>query len=121
VGHDDERGSIPRRALRAAREELLRGELVGIFPEGSISHSGEVEHFQRGFERILKDTGAPVVPIHIDGMYGHPLSCKGGAPFRSWHKLWRPTVTVRVGPPISGPVTDDELRQAVLRLKIPIT
>jgi len=105
------------RALRAAREQLLRGELVGIFPEGSISHSGEVEHFQRGFERILQGTGAPVVPVHIDGMYGHPLSCKGGAPFRSWQKLWRPAVTVRIGPPISGPVTGDELRQAVLSLK----
>jgi acyl-[acyl-carrier-protein]-phospholipid O-acyltransferase / long-chain-fatty-acid--[acyl-carrier-protein] ligase len=105
------------RALRAAREQLLHGELIGIFPEGSISHSGEVEPFQRGFERILADTGAPVVPVHIDGMYGHPLSCKGGAPFRSWHKLWRPTVTIRVGPPIAGPVTGDELRQAVLKLK----
>jgi hypothetical protein len=105
------------RALRAAREQLLQGELVGIFPEGSISHSGEVKDFQRGFERILKDTGAPVVPVHIDGMYGHPLSCKGGAPFRSWQKLWRPAVTVRIGPPISGPATGDELRQAVLSLK----
>jgi acyl-[acyl-carrier-protein]-phospholipid O-acyltransferase/long-chain-fatty-acid--[acyl-carrier-protein] ligase len=105
------------RALRAAREQLLRGELVGIFPEGAISHSGEVEHFQRGFERILEGTGAPVVPLHIDGMYGHPLSCKGGAPFRSWQKLWRPAITVRIGPPISGPVTGDELRQAVLYLK----
>jgi acyl-[acyl-carrier-protein]-phospholipid O-acyltransferase / long-chain-fatty-acid--[acyl-carrier-protein] ligase len=104
------------RALRAAREQLLRGELVGIFPEGSISHSGEVEPFQRGFERILADTGAPVVPVHIDGMYGHPLSCKGGAPFRSWQKLW-PAVTVRIGPPIAGLVTGEELRQAVLKLK----
>ncbi len=74
-------------------------------------------HFQRGFERILADTGAPVVPVHIDGMYGHPLSCKGGAPFRSWQKLWRPAVTVRIGPPIPGPATGDELRQAVLSLK----
>jgi acyl-[acyl-carrier-protein]-phospholipid O-acyltransferase/long-chain-fatty-acid--[acyl-carrier-protein] ligase len=106
------------RALRAAREQLLRGDLVGIFPEGSISHSGEVEPFQRGFERIVKDTGAPLVPVHIDGLYGHPLSCKGGAPFRSWQKLWRPSVTVRIGPPLCGPVTGDELRQAVVNLKM---
>ncbi len=105
------------RALRAGRDELQRGGLVAIFPEGSISHSGEVQHFERGFEKILQGTDAPVIPIHIDGLYGHPLSCKGGAPFRSWEKLWRPRVTVRVGVPIHGPVTGDELRQAVVSLK----
>ena len=107
------------RALRAAREQLLQGKLVGIFPEGAISHSGEVGHFQRGFERILQETGAPVVPIHIEGMYGHPFSCKGGAPFRSWQRLWRPAVTVRIGLPITGPATGDELREAVVNLKPP--
>jgi acyl-[acyl-carrier-protein]-phospholipid O-acyltransferase / long-chain-fatty-acid--[acyl-carrier-protein] ligase len=104
------------RALRAARDRLLLGELVGIFPEGSITRSGEVQQFQRGFERILQDTNAPVIPIYIDGLYGHPLSCKGGAPFRSWHKLFRPRVTVRIGLPIHGPVTGDELLQRVVSL-----
>ena len=104
------------RALRTARDQLLQGELVAIFPEGSISRSGEMQPFQRGFERILQGTNAPVIPIRIDGLYGHPLSCKGGAAFRSWHKLWRPRVTVRVGPPIHGPATGDELLQSVLSL-----
>jgi acyl-[acyl-carrier-protein]-phospholipid O-acyltransferase/long-chain-fatty-acid--[acyl-carrier-protein] ligase len=107
------------RALRAAREQLERGALVGIFPEGSITHSGEVERFERGFEKILHGTGAPIIPIRIDGLYGHPLSCKGGAPFRSWKKLWRPVVTVRIGTPIHRLVTGEELRQTVLSLKGP--
>src|ERR1700679_3406422 len=41
------------RALRAARADLLSGELVAIFPEGLISRNGEVGPFERGFERIL--------------------------------------------------------------------
>ena len=104
------------RALRAAREQLQRGELVGIFPEGSISRTGEIERFERGFEKILQGTGAPVIPIHIDGLYGHPFSCKRGSPFRSWEKLWRPIVTVRVGVPILDSLTGVELRQSVARL-----
>ena len=102
------------RALRAAREQLQRGELVGIFPEGSISRTGEIERFERGFEKILQGTGAPVIPIHIDGLYGHPFSCKGGSPFRSWEKLWRPVVTVRIGAPIHDSLTATELRRSVV-------
>ena len=104
------------RALHAARAQLQRGEIVGIFPEGSISRTGEIGRFERGFEKILQGTGAPVIPIHIDGLWGHPFSCKGGAPFRTWEKLWRPTVTVRVGEPIPGPLDGTALRQSVVSL-----
>jgi acyl-[acyl-carrier-protein]-phospholipid O-acyltransferase/long-chain-fatty-acid--[acyl-carrier-protein] ligase len=104
------------RALRLARAELQRGELVGIFPEGLISRTGEIGHFERGFEKILQGTGAPVIPIRIDGLYGHPFSCKAGAPFRTWEKLWRPAVTVRIGAPIHGSLTATGLRQSVVDL-----
>jgi acyl-[acyl-carrier-protein]-phospholipid O-acyltransferase/long-chain-fatty-acid--[acyl-carrier-protein] ligase len=100
--------------LRAARQELLRGELVAIFPEGSISLTGEANVFNRGFEKVINGTDAPLVPIHTTGLYGHPLSYKGGGPFRSWEKLWRPLVTVRVGKPLDQSVTVNELRSAVL-------
>jgi acyl-[acyl-carrier-protein]-phospholipid O-acyltransferase / long-chain-fatty-acid--[acyl-carrier-protein] ligase len=105
------------RGLRAAREKLGCGELVGIFPEGSISRSGEVEPFARGFEKVRQGSSAPVIPILIDGLYGHPLSCKGGAPFRSWRKLWRPVVTVRVGTPLDGALSGTELRETVVNLR----
>ncbi len=104
------------RALRAARAELEKGELVGIFPEGSVTRSGNIEPFERGFERIVDRTDAPVIPIRLDGLYGHPLSCKGGAIFRSWEHLWRPIVTVRVGKPVHGPITSAKLRQIIVEL-----
>jgi acyl-[acyl-carrier-protein]-phospholipid O-acyltransferase/long-chain-fatty-acid--[acyl-carrier-protein] ligase len=104
------------RALRAARAELLNGELVAIFPEGSISRDGKTGPFERGFERILEGTGAPVIPIHVSGLYGHPLSCSGGGPFKSWQKLWRPTVTVRIGAPVHEELSAARLRQTVADL-----
>jgi 1-acyl-sn-glycerol-3-phosphate acyltransferase len=104
------------RAIRAARAELEKGGFVGIFPEGSISRTGEVFSFERGFEKILQGADAPLIPIRIEGLYGHPFSCKGGAPFQSWQKLWRPRVTVRVGAPIRGSISPGELREAVVRV-----
>ncbi len=104
------------RALRAAHAELAAGELVAIFPEGSISRNGEIGPFERGFERILHSGEAPVIPMHVSGLYGHPLSCCGGGPFRSWRKLWRPEVTVRIGPPVHQRVSPAQLRQLVADL-----
>jgi acyl-[acyl-carrier-protein]-phospholipid O-acyltransferase/long-chain-fatty-acid--[acyl-carrier-protein] ligase len=104
------------RALRAAKAELEQGELVAIFPEGHISYTGELEPFERGFERIVSGTGAPIVPIHVHGVYGHPLSRKGGDVFRSWELLWRPLITVRVGEPIYGPISPADLQQIVAGL-----
>jgi len=104
------------RALRAARAELAAGELVAIFPEGQISRDGETGVFERGYERILGDQDVPIIPMHISGLFGHPLSCKGGAPFKSWEKLWRPEVTVRIGPPLDPRISPEELRRIVAEL-----
>jgi hypothetical protein len=35
---------------------------------------------------------------------------------KSWEKVWRPVVRIRVGPPLDGSATPDELREAVERL-----
>jgi 1-acyl-sn-glycerol-3-phosphate acyltransferase len=104
------------RALRAAHAELAGGELVAIFPEGSISRNGEIGRFERGFERILAGTDWPVIPMHLSGLYGHPLSCCGDGPFRSWQNLWRPVVRVRIGPPMYKRLSPAQLREIVADL-----
>lgn len=107
------------RGLRAAHAELAGGELVAIFPEGSISRDGHIGRFERGFERILNETDAPVIPIHVSGLYGHPLSCCGGGPFRSWQKVWRPEARIRIGPPIHRRLSPAQLQQVVANLGPP--
>lgn len=105
-------------ALKAARDEIHKGELVGIFPEGGITRNGEMDTFRRGYERIIDGTAAPVIPVRLEGMWGHPLSMKGGKLFGCWERVWRPVIEVRIGPPITGdkPPTPGELEQAVRRL-----
>jgi acyl-[acyl-carrier-protein]-phospholipid O-acyltransferase/long-chain-fatty-acid--[acyl-carrier-protein] ligase len=89
---------------------------VGIFPEGRITRTGQIQPFERGFERITQGLEIPAIPVHLDGMYGHPLSCSGGGLFRSWRRVWRPVVDIHVGEPVFGPVSPADLRQRVLDL-----
>jgi acyl-[acyl-carrier-protein]-phospholipid O-acyltransferase / long-chain-fatty-acid--[acyl-carrier-protein] ligase len=104
------------RALRKAREELLKGNLVAIFPEGQITRDGETGPFERGYERVINGVDCPVVPMHIEGLWGHPLSCKGGGVFQSWELWFRPEVTVRVGKPVPGETSPEELRAIVMEV-----
>ena len=66
------------RALRTAREEVSAGGLVGIFPEGGISRSGNLEAFKPGALKILKGTDAPVVPMFLDQVWGSIFSFERG-------------------------------------------
>jgi 1-acyl-sn-glycerol-3-phosphate acyltransferase len=104
------------RALDAAHDALAEGALVAVFPEGQITRDGRIDEFKRGFERIVGDTGLPVIPIHIEGLYGHPLSYKGGGLFRSWERTWGPPVTITVGAPTDSRISAEQLREAVVQL-----
>jgi 1-acyl-sn-glycerol-3-phosphate acyltransferase len=106
------------RALRSARTELEHGHLVAIFPEGEMTTTGQVKPFERGVEVILRGVEPlPVVPIHIDGLWGHPLSRKGGASWGAWLASFRHPVTLFVGAPMTGKVSADEMQRRVLELR----
>ena len=74
------------RAFDTAAQALKDGDLVGIFPEGRITDSGEMYPFRAGVMEILKRKPAPVVPLALCGLWGSFFSRKGGAamskPFR---------------------------------------
>ena len=105
------------RALRNARTELEKGSLVCIFPEGEITRTSHVKPFERGVDVITRGGmgSTPVIPVYLDGLWGHALSLKGGRPFSSRLTL-RHEVTVYVGEPISGDVSSSRLHQRVLEL-----
>jgi 1-acyl-sn-glycerol-3-phosphate acyltransferase len=83
--------------LNAAYDEIARaleqGELVGIFPEGRITDTGELYPFRGGVRRIVERTPVPVVPLALKGLWGSYFSRRGGAamtkPFRRgvWSRI----------------------------------
>jgi 1-acyl-sn-glycerol-3-phosphate acyltransferase len=54
-------------ALRLIADCLAAGEAVCLFPEGTRSADGTVAEFRSGVEFLVRRTGAPVVPIGLDG------------------------------------------------------
>jgi 1-acyl-sn-glycerol-3-phosphate acyltransferase len=51
----------------AALKELQRGEIVGIFPEATISRTFELKEMKSGVTRLAIDSSAPVLPTIIWG------------------------------------------------------
>lgn len=60
-------GGAKRDALKAALAALGRGELVGLFPEGRLSTTGDFSPVQPGVAYLAARSGAPVVPARIRG------------------------------------------------------
>jgi 1-acyl-sn-glycerol-3-phosphate acyltransferase len=54
-------------SLAAAVSALRRGEIVGVFPEATMSPSGELLPFKQGAVRMATEAGVPILPTVIWG------------------------------------------------------
>ena len=69
-------------SYRAAVEALKAGELVGVFPEATISQSFELKEFKNGAVRMATEAGVPIIPVVLWGSQriwtkGRPKDFKG--------------------------------------------
>jgi len=61
------RGTADRAALKRSLEFLEQGRALVMFPEGTRSETGELREPEMGVGMIVYRSGAPVVPVYIDG------------------------------------------------------
>jgi 1-acyl-sn-glycerol-3-phosphate acyltransferase len=54
-------------SIRAAVEQLRNGAIVGIFPEGTRSHDGQLGELKPGFLALVRRAKVPVVPVGVAG------------------------------------------------------
>ncbi|MFO7975675.1 MAG: MFS transporter [Candidatus Hydrogenedentota bacterium] len=66
------------RSLHEATDAINKGELVCVFAEGQITPTGKVLPFRKGFERIMKGTDAPIIPAHLDRLWGSAFRYSDG-------------------------------------------
>jgi len=90
-------------ALDEALDTIRRGAITGLFPEGRVGETGELQRGHSGVSRIALATGAPVVPVGIWG-----TQARWPQPGFTLRRPWRPTLVLSFGPPIpaEGDVND---------------
>ncbi len=95
----------------AALRALKSGEIIGIFPEGTISTSFEIKGLKSGAVRLAMGAGVPVIPTIVWG--GQRVYTKGVKPNL---KRGRIPVSVTFGQPITySRDSDVESAEAHLR------
>ncbi len=105
-------------ALQTASEAIRNGEVVCIFAEGQITRIGQLLPFRRGFERIMKDMDAPIIPVALDGVLGGPWSFRRGGWVHLFTTHCPHPVTVSFGRPMPPTATPFAVREAVQALQV---
>jgi 1-acyl-sn-glycerol-3-phosphate acyltransferase len=99
--------SVDRSAGQASYQEavaaLQAGEVVGVFPEATISRSFTVKSIKTGAVRMAAEAGVPVIPVTVWG--SQRLWTKG----RPRHLTQRHVpILIRVGEPFRPTPDDDQ-------------
>jgi 1-acyl-sn-glycerol-3-phosphate acyltransferase len=93
IAIDRSGGDAAAAALDAAAAVLARGELFGIYPEGTRSRDGRLHRGHTGVARLALRTGAPIVPVGVQGTAEvMPADVRLPRPWR--------TVRIRLGRPL---------------------
>ena len=101
-------GRAAEAAITTAIGILKRGDLLGIYPEGTRSPDGRLYRGRTGIARMAIEAGVPVIPVAMIGTY--EIQPTG----QVWPKLGK--ITVAFGEPIDLSEFSDRVRDpAALR------
>lgn len=84
-------------AYAVAVARLREGELVGVYPEATISRSFELKEFKTGAARMAIDANVPIVPLIVWG--AQRIWTKDHPRHIGRHKM---PITVQVGAPLKA-------------------
>jgi len=101
-------------AMKEMVRTLEQGQVLLVFPEGKLTRSGNMNEFQRGFEKVLNEAPAPVIPVALHGLWGSFFSRRWGrAMSRPFKRLYS-----KIGVEFGEAKSADEATAKVMRLAI---
>ena len=111
--------ALLEKAYEEVAKALEAGDLVGIFPEGRITDTGELYPFRKGITRIVERTPVPVVPMALKGLWGSFFSRKDGpAMTRPFRRGLFTKVSLCVAAPVApAAATPEALQEIVAHLR----
>ena len=89
-------------AFEKVDAELAAGNIVCIFPEGGLTHDGEVQRFRTGIEKIIARRPVPVVPAALGRLWGSWFSRRTGGGIRKLPGRLFARVPVIFGAPVAA-------------------
>jgi 1-acyl-sn-glycerol-3-phosphate acyltransferase len=110
--------AMKERAFAEAAHALSDGEIVGIFPEGKLTETGEMNPFRPGVQQIVAKTPVPVIPMALRGLWGSLLTrSHDGKALRRWRGMFL-QIGLVVAPPVPpGEATPERLYASVRALR----
>ncbi len=110
--------ALKEKAFETTATALRAGEIVGIFPEGSLTADGELAPFRPGLERMIADTPVPVVPMALRGLWGSFFSrAADGKAMRRMRGVFSRIAIVAAPPIPPDRVTLEGLQAQVLAMR----
>ena len=107
-----------REALQQINTLLKQGEVVCLFPEGSISRSGQLGQFKRGYEKTVDDVDGVILPFYLRGLWGSRFSRSSEKLQENRNTRLRGDVIVAFGRPLPMQTPAHELKRHVFDLSI---
>ncbi len=104
------------KSLRIARDAVKNGELVCIFAEGQLTRTGNILKFNKGLEYIMQGMDCPVVPVHLDRIWGSIFSFEGGRYYYKIPKIIPYPLTITFGEPMPARSSAFAIRNRVKEL-----
>jgi 1-acyl-sn-glycerol-3-phosphate acyltransferase len=110
--------AMKARAFDEVARALREGEAVGIFPEGKLTDTGEMNPFRPGIQQIVATTPVPVVPLALRGLWGSFFSrSHEGRAMRRLRGVFSRIALVAAPPVPPEQVTLEGLQGTVLALR----
>ena len=109
-------GKKIKQSIDMAKAALDRGEQVCLFAEGYITQTGNILPFKRGFEKIIEDRNIPIIPVHLDRVWGSMFSFKNGKMQTKMPSIFPCPITVSFGEPLKNDTTPHQLREKIIEL-----
>lgn len=108
----------PEIAMSAAHDALLHGEAVVIFPENSLTRTGNVNKFRLDYSAAIKNVPKlKLVPIYTQGLWGSTYSMAGAGYRNVVHSDGR-VVSVAFGEPLPVDTDNVKVMRAIQELSI---